>query len=171
LSFVALLVVSTLASVIVTLALDREPRRWSLALRIGFSLALAAAGTLNLWRMGLKGVEASCVDLVGCLVVSPFADACYQLLNAALIVPRSCAPVTGWIVFLEMGWRIASRQTDPIAPLSFAFVQGELGERLFEASIAAWALHVGGSLPAARAALRGRLASRFTKHQDRSQDE
>lgn len=173
-SFVALLAVSTFASVIAALALDRERRRWSLALRIGFSLALAAAGTLNLWRLGLKGVEASCVDLVGCLVVSPFADACYQLLNAALIVPRSCAPVTGWIVFLEMGWRIVSRETDPIAPLSFttlSVVQGELGERLFEASIAAWALYVGGSLPAARAALRGRLASRFIKHQDRSQDE
>ena len=173
-SFVALLAVSTFASVIAALALDRERRRWRLALRIGFSLALAAAGTLNLWRLGLKGVEASCADVVGCLVVSPFADACYQLLNAALIVPRSCAPVTGWIVFLEMGWRIASRESDPIAPVSFAALaalQGELGERLFEAAIAIWALFVGGSLPAARAALRRRLATRLIEKQDRSQDE
>lgn len=154
-SFVALLVVLTSASVIAALALDRGRRRWRLALRIGFSLALAAAGMLNLWRLGLRGVEASCADLVGCLVVSPFADACYQLLNAALILPRSCAPVTGWIVFLEMAWRIVSRDADPLVPL--AFVHGGLGDRVFEASIAAWALYVGGSLPAAGAAVRRRF--------------
>ncbi|ATQ41682.1 hypothetical protein [Caulobacter mirabilis] len=146
-SFAALLLLSTLTAWIVVLAVERRAPGLQRTLRLGLAATLVIAGTLNLWRLGLKGVVASCPDPFTCLVLSRFADAIYQLLNAAFLAPRSFAPLTGWIIFLEMGWRLVSQASDPLVPIPM--LANPLGDRLFEIGLAAWALYASDSLPAA----------------------
>ncbi len=146
-SFAALLLPSTLVAWIAVLAVERRAPGLQRTLRLGLAAALVIAGTLNLWKLGPKGVVAACPDPFTCLVLSRFADAIYQLLNAAFLAPRAFAPLTGWIIFVEMTWRLVSQASDPLAPIPMA--AGPLGDRLFEIGLAAWALYASDSLPAA----------------------